>query len=113
MNSSCRDTIAVADSAANTELSHYRLSHMSEKGTKVLRCKAKLSGLKTVDHSLCEACIFGKQKRVSFSKMGREPKSRKLELVHTDVWGPACNTRLFYVTDHIKLVTLLRNVINK
>lgn len=31
--------------------------------------------------------VFRKQKRVSFSKAGRTPKTEKLELVHTDVWG--------------------------
>ena len=39
---------------------------------------------------------------VSFSKDGREPKAAKLELVHTDVWGPSPVTSLggsrYYVT---------------
>ncbi|KAG9444911.1 hypothetical protein H6P81_016251 [Aristolochia fimbriata] len=34
-------------------------------------------------------CVLGKQKRVSFNKDGREKKSNRLDLVHTDVWGPA------------------------
>ena len=36
-----------------------------------------------------EICLYGKQKRVSFVKSGKEKKSERLELVHTDVWGPA------------------------
>ena len=32
---------------------------------------------------------MGKQKRVSFTKTPREPKKARLEIVHTDVWGPS------------------------
>ena len=52
---------------------------------KMLHSNEKLQGLKEIDHNVCEGCIFGKQKRVSFSKVGREIKTKKLELVHTDV----------------------------
>ena len=45
--------------------------------------------LKTVEHHQCESCILGKQKRVSFTNASRELKAEKLELIHTDVWGPA------------------------
>ena len=42
------------------------------------------------------------RKRVRFFKAGREPKTKKLELVHTDVWGPLTVTSLegsnYYVT---------------
>ena len=34
----------------------------------------KLSGLKLVDNDMCESCILGKQRRVSFKKVGRTPK---------------------------------------
>ena len=102
VGSNCRDTVAVADKTASTELWHHRLGHMSEKGMKVLHSAGKLPDLKAIDHSLCEGCIFGKQKKVSFSKAGREPRTRKLELVHTDVWGPSTETSLggarYYVT---------------
>ena len=84
-NSSCRGTIAVVDATVNSDLWHYRLGHMSEKWMRMLYSDGKLQGLKAVDHSLCEGCIFGKQKNVSFSKVGREPKTKKLEFVHTDV----------------------------
>ena len=33
--------------------------------------------------------VYEKQKRVSIVKPVKENKSEKLELVHTDVWGPA------------------------
>ena len=45
---------------------------------------------------------MGKEKRVSFTKLPREPKKVRLEMVHTDVWGPSQVSSLggsiFYVT---------------
>ena len=38
---------------------------------------------------MCESCILGKQKKVSFLKTSKTPKAEKLELVHTDLWGPS------------------------
>uniref|UniRef100_A0A2N9IBW6 Integrase catalytic domain-containing protein n=1 Tax=Fagus sylvatica TaxID=28930 RepID=A0A2N9IBW6_FAGSY len=73
MTTSPRDTIAVAEAGTDTNLWHRRLGHMSEKGMKVL-----------------------------LSKGGRTPKSKKLELVHTDLWGPSPIASLggsrYYVT---------------
>ena len=57
---SSRSTIAVVDAAVSSDLWNYRLGHMSEKGMKMLHSDDKLQGLKTVDHNLCEGCIFGK-----------------------------------------------------
>ena len=97
-----RDTIATIDRGRDTTLWHRRLGYMSEKRMKLLASKEKLSNLNHVELGLCEDCIYGKQKRVSFSKVGRSPKKEKLELVHTDVWGPAPVTSLggsrYYVT---------------
>ncbi|RVW93766.1 Retrovirus-related Pol polyprotein from transposon TNT 1-94 [Vitis vinifera] len=64
MTSSPRDTIAVANASTDTSLWHRRLGHMSEKGMKMLLSKGKLPELKT-------------------------PKAKRLELVHTDLWGPS------------------------
>ncbi|KAK2366240.1 putative mitochondrial protein [Trifolium repens] len=72
----------------NPNLWHQRLGHMSEKGMKVMHSKGKLPGLQSVEIDMCEDCIFGKQKRVSFQKSGKKPKKERLELVHSDVWGP-------------------------
>lgn len=102
MTSTCRDTVAAVDSQKNTELWHCRLGHMSEKGMKLLVKSGQIPELKSVEHQLCESCILGKQKRVSFSKVGKELKKERLELVHTDVWGPAPVSSLggsyYYVT---------------
>ena len=48
--------------------------------------KDKLPELKSINLE-CEDCVYGKQQRVSFSKVRKTPKGKKLELVHTDVWG--------------------------
>ena len=61
---------------------------MSEKGMKIFHSKNLLPGLKSIDLEFCENCVYGKQKRVRFLKVGKE-KSEKLELVHSNVWGPA------------------------
>ena len=69
---------------------------------KMLVAKGALEGLKSVDMDLCESCVMGKQKRVSFTKTPREPKKVRLEIVHTDVWVPSLVLSLggsrFYVT---------------
>ena len=56
---------------------------------KILLLKEKLPKLKSIDFDMCESCILGKQKNVSFLKTGRTPKAKKLELVHTNLWGPS------------------------
>ena len=71
MISSCRDTLAVVDAAINSSLWHCRLVNMSEKGMKVLLSKGRLPEFKSVENNLCESSIFGKQKKVSFSKSRR------------------------------------------
>ncbi|RVW99369.1 Retrovirus-related Pol polyprotein from transposon TNT 1-94 [Vitis vinifera] len=84
-----RDIIAVADASTDTSLWHHRLGHMSEKWMKVLLSKGKLLELKSIDFDMCESCILGKQKNVSFLKTGKTLKAEKLELVHTDLWRPS------------------------
>ena len=84
MTSSPRDTIAVAKASTNTSLWHHKLGHMSEKGMKMLLSREKLPELKSNDFDMCESNILGKQKNVN-----RTPKVEKLELVHTDLWGPS------------------------
>ena len=85
MTSESRDTISIADSSVDSKLWHRRLGHMSEKGIKLLASKGKLPDLKSVDVGLCEDCIYGKHKRVSFSKFARTSKAEKLQFVHIDV----------------------------
>lgn len=81
---------------------HHRLGHMSEKGMKILHSQKLLPKLKEVGLGFYEYYIYGKQKRVRFLKVGKEKKNQKLELVHSDVWGPTQVTSLgganYYVT---------------
>ena len=51
--------------------------------------KRKTTRIEVHCFDMCESCILGKQKNVSFLKTGRTPKAEKLELVHTDLWGPS------------------------
>ncbi|KAE8664296.1 hypothetical protein F3Y22_tig00112801pilonHSYRG00056 [Hibiscus syriacus] len=88
VTSNLENIIVVTDADGKSNLWHQRLSHMSEKGMKTLLRKGKLPDLKNVDVGLCEDCIFGKQKKVSFAKISKTPKAEKLESIHTDVWGP-------------------------
>ncbi|KAE8682957.1 AGC (cAMP-dependent, cGMP-dependent and protein kinase C) kinase family protein, putative isoform 1 [Hibiscus syriacus] len=78
------------------------LGRISEKGMKTHLSKGKLPDLKNVDVVLCEDCIFDKQKKVSFTKIGKTLKAKKLELVHTNVWGPSpvpsLAGSLYYIT---------------
>ena len=62
------DMIAVTEVVNNSSLWNQRLGHMSEKGMKLMATKGKLSNLKLVDIGVCEHCILGKQKKVSFSR---------------------------------------------
>ena len=102
MTSCPRSTIAVIDTSIDTSLCHCRLGHMSDKGMKMLLSKGKLPELKSIDFDMCGSCILGKQKNVSFLKTGRTPKVEKLELVHTDLWGPSLVASLggsrYYIT---------------
>ena len=93
MTSCPKNTIAVADANTDTSLWHRRLGHISEKGMKMLLSKGKLPKLKSIDFDMCESCILGKQKNVSFLKTGRTPKAEKLELVHK-IGRASCRERV-------------------
>ena len=71
----------------DTMLQHNRLGHTSDKAMKLFYSKKVVIGLKFLNIYLCESCVYGKQKRVSFVKTGKEKKIEKLELVDIYVWG--------------------------
>jgi hypothetical protein len=81
-------SISLASTGVDTALWHHKLGHMSEKGVYILHKRNLFPNLKQIDSDLYEHCIYGKQKRVRFLKVGKEKKSERLELVHTNVWGP-------------------------
>jgi hypothetical protein len=62
---------------------------MSENGMEILQKIIFLTDLKQIDLDLCEHYVYGKQKRVRFLRVRKVKKSERLDLVHTDAWGPA------------------------
>jgi hypothetical protein len=82
-------SISLASTGVDTKMWHHMLGHMSEKGMHILHKRNLLPDLKQIDLDFCEHCVYGKQKRVRFLRVGKEKKSERLELVHIDVWGPA------------------------
>ena len=69
---------------------------------KMLLSKGKLLELKFINLDICERYILGKKKRVSFLRIGKTSKARKLELVHTDLWRPSLvasfGGSMYYIT---------------
>ncbi|GJS14325.1 retrovirus-related pol polyprotein from transposon TNT 1-94 [Tanacetum coccineum] len=90
------------DVRGNAALWHQRLGHMSEKGMKILTLKGRIPDLQKVVVGFCEPCVLGKQKKVSFVKFRNTRKLQRLELVHTDVYGPTSVASIggsrYYVT---------------
>lgn len=76
----CHLTTVVANESLN--IWHQRLGHMSEKGMKVMHLNGKLSSLQSIDIYMCQDCILGKRKQVSFQTSGRTPKKERHEFVH-------------------------------
>ena len=89
-----KGSIIAGDASVSTEkedttrLWHMRLGHISERGLQLLHKKGALSGIKSCKLDLCEFCILGRQRRVSFSTSEHRSKGL-LDLIHTDVWGPS------------------------
>lgn len=70
---------------------HARMGHMSDQGLEELASQGLVPRLRKEGRDLCEPCVLGKQTRVSFHDSvtgGTKP----LDLIHTDVWGPAPTT---------------------
>ncbi|KAE8698301.1 hypothetical protein F3Y22_tig00110599pilonHSYRG00009 [Hibiscus syriacus] len=120
ITSNLENIIAVADADGKSNLWHQRLGHMSEKGMKTLLSKGKLPDLKNVDVGLCEDCIFGKQKKVSFTKIDKTPKAErkwkamvenetglKVKRLRSDNGGEYIDSRFrdFYANNGIKMET--------
>ncbi|KAM3319479.1 putative protein isoform X1 [Capsicum chacoense] len=70
------------------KLWHMHLGHMSENGMVELSRRGLLDGQSITKLEFCEHCIFGKQKRVRFTK-GIHSTKGTLDYIHSDLWGPA------------------------
>ncbi|KAG8474748.1 hypothetical protein CXB51_031715 [Gossypium anomalum] len=71
-----------------TKLWHMRLGHMSENGMVELSKRGLLDGQGICKLNFCEHCVFGKQKRVRFTR-GVHNTKETLEYIHSDLWGPS------------------------
>jgi transposase InsO family protein len=79
------------------QLWHRRLGHLNEKGVRALRSMVTGIDLTKVScHSplVCEACIEGKQHRLSFPTERARRATKPLEIVHSDVCGPMRTTSM-------------------
>ena len=66
--------------------------------------------MEQVSLEFCEICVYGKQKRVIFLRVGKQKKSEKLQLVHTDIWGP---TQVQYLGGSRYYVTFIDDALDK
>ena len=96
---------------ANVKLWHKRLSHISEKGLKILTKKNHLPDPKSTPLKRCPHCLAGKQTRVTFKSSQHSRKPNVLELVYSDVCGPmktkSLGVALYFVTftdDHLRKI---------
>ncbi|KAG8496341.1 hypothetical protein CXB51_007486 [Gossypium anomalum] len=62
--------------------------HMSENGMVELSKRGLLDGQGIYKLNFCEHCVFGKQKRVRFTR-GIHNTKGTLEYIHSDLWGPS------------------------
>src|SRR5688572_13417400 len=76
------------DESDSTKLWHMRLGHMGEKRMSMLSKKGYLEGAKIGKLEFCDHCVYGKQKRVSFSR-AKHTTAGILDYIHSDLWGPA------------------------
>ena len=77
-------------SGGDTMLWHQILGHIGKKGLQSLQGKGMVEGMSNCnsDFDFCEHCLYGKQNRVKFPS-GATRENEILELIHTDVFGPA------------------------
>ncbi|KAG8482488.1 hypothetical protein CXB51_024221 [Gossypium anomalum] len=71
-----------------TKLWHMHLGHMSENGMVELSKRGLLDGQEICKLNFFEHCVFGKQKRVRFTR-GIYNAKGTLEYIHSDLWGPS------------------------
>ncbi|KAG8499930.1 hypothetical protein CXB51_006489 [Gossypium anomalum] len=82
--------VAVASSSLSdddiTKLWHMRLGHMSENGMVELSKRGLLDGQGICKLNFCEHYVFGKQKRVRFTR-GIHNTKGTLDYIHSNLWG--------------------------
>ena len=80
---------------SDIELLHKRIGHINLNKLKAMKSKGVVIRLPTFKEKeiegVCEACQFGKQHQHPFPKE-RNVSKGLLDVVHSDVWGPAQTT---------------------
>ena len=80
--------IVYNDMLTEGDLWHRRLSHISEKGLKLLLEQGILPKGVAEKLSFCEHCVVDKSTRQSFQKADHNTKAI-LDYIHSDLWGPS------------------------
>ena len=83
-----KDVVNTVEKDNTVELWHKRLSHMSEKGIKILGKKNVLSGIDLVHLEKCANCLAEKQNRVTFRSSPPSIMKNVLDLIYSDLYGP-------------------------
>jgi len=92
--------IPTARSYSKLELLHLRFGHLNYSAVKSLVRRKLIYGVNISKQELnsepptCESCKLGKSHRASFPPSLRGRAEKPLNLVHTDLWGPAPVTSL-------------------
>ncbi|PBK95026.1 hypothetical protein ARMGADRAFT_926246, partial [Armillaria gallica] len=68
-------------------LGHHNIKGMVKKGNVLGICLSTKE--LSEDPGICAACTQGKSKRASFPPRGSDLAKDILDLVHSDLWGPA------------------------
>jgi Reverse transcriptase (RNA-dependent DNA polymerase)/gag-polypeptide of LTR copia-type/Integrase core domain/GAG-pre-integrase domain len=74
------------------ELWHKRMGHLNFTNLRDCKIGGEVEGLSfgaEDTHHDCEACILGKAHKIPFPTEGGTRATKPLELIHSDVWGPA------------------------
>lgn len=77
-----------ASTHASREIWHHRLGHHSLKKLNKLASKSCISMSSSLNNSFCNGCGLSKNSKLPFTSVPCHT-SHPLELLHTDVWGPA------------------------
>jgi hypothetical protein len=91
MTSTSDKHVLISSKNSTTQL-HARLGHLSSSTIRFMLSKNNLPFSSDLSHeSICDACQQEKSHQLPYPKSSSVSKS-PLELVFSDVWGPACNS---------------------
>lgn len=80
--------LSQANKSGDFEIWHKRLSHISEQGLLDLSKQGLIQAKGTKRLNFCAHCVYGKAKRLKFTK-GIRTYKKKLNYIHANLWGPA------------------------